>query len=407
MRIAIFSDLYVPSAMGGIVSSIKAQKAELEKLGNEVVIFCPGFENDEENVVLVPSFRSVKINESVIARGPKTIVQFVLDEYPDFAKFDVVHVNYEASCSIAGIMLAKKFGLPLVQTMHGREDMAIRVNVPPSFRSVTALGLERMHAHYLPHDESTKKDRFLAPTHAQALMWKLMVNHAEQADVVVVPADHFGKKLEHYGVEKPIIVVPNGLPEEFTKPEFPVRKYSDGDVLKIVWGSRISKEKRFMEFLQALRQVKRPYVLYAFGGGNSLDESRRYAEKYHLKVKFFGPQPRSKVIERMREAHLGVCASYNFDTQGMVLIEAGATGLPVFLCDPTLVEVVPQGSYILAGGPDATSMAIALDNFEPKQIETMSKKMLKHRQEMAQSVQIKKLLKAYRLAIDTHKNKVK
>ena len=39
MKIAIFSDIYEPSSDGGIVSAIKAQKAELEKLGHEVTIF--------------------------------------------------------------------------------------------------------------------------------------------------------------------------------------------------------------------------------------------------------------------------------------------------------------------------------------------------------------------------------
>lgn len=403
MKIAVFTDLYIPSGTGGIISSIKAQKDELEKLGHEVVVFCPGFENKEKNVVLVPCFSFVKVNGAILARGPKKIVQFVLDEYPDFGEFDVVHVNYEASCSIAGILLAKKFGIPLVQTMHGREDMAIQTNVPVGFRGISAFGLERMHAHYLPHTQKVKKDKFLAPTQVRAWMWKMMVNHANNADVVVVPADHFGKKLEHYGVEKPIVLVPNGLPEEFTEPEFPVREYADGDVLRMVWGSRVSNEKRFMEFLQAVKQMKRPYVLYVFGSGNALKPGKRYARKHNLKVKFFGAQPRSKIIKKMKESHLGVCTSYNFDTQGMVLIEAEATGLPAFLCDPTLVEVIPQGGYIIAGGPDATSMAIALDGFDPKQIEKMSKVMMKHRKETAQSVQIKKLLKAFQLAIDSKK----
>ena len=55
MRIAVFTDLYLEIA-GGIPSSISAQKRELEKLGHEVVVFCPGFKQPEEkNVVILPT----------------------------------------------------------------------------------------------------------------------------------------------------------------------------------------------------------------------------------------------------------------------------------------------------------------------------------------------------------------
>ena len=57
MRIAVFTDIYAPWATGGIVSSIQAQKRELEKLGHTVVVFCPGFDSDDPTVVTVPTFK--------------------------------------------------------------------------------------------------------------------------------------------------------------------------------------------------------------------------------------------------------------------------------------------------------------------------------------------------------------
>lgn len=403
MRIAIFTDIYAPWTYGGIASSVKAQKDELESKGYEVTVFCPGFDAREKNVVTVPSHKWLRINGAVISKRPGVVEKFVLEKFPEFGEFDVVHVHYELSCSLAGVRLAKKFGVPLVQTMHGREDMAVQVNIPHPWKYLAASAMDFLHGRYLPHTIHVKRDKFQAPTRARAKMWELMVNQAEQADVVVSPSEHFARKLEHYGVTKPVVTVSNGVPKELVDMGFKKRKMSDGDVLKMIWNSRVSEEKRIMPFLQALTMLKRPYLLYVYGDGNMLKKAKKYAEKNHLKVKFFGRVKRSKIIERMKEAHLGIMASYNFDTQGMTLLEAEATGLPVFFCDPVMCEVVPQGSFLLAGGPEAAAMAISLENMPVERIEEMSTIMMARRREVLQTTQLKKLLEVYKKAIELHK----
>ena len=87
----------------------------------------------------------------------------------------------------------------------------------------------------------------------------------------------------------------------------------------------------------------------------------------------------------------------------MTLLEAEATGLPVFFCDPDMMEVVPEGSYVIAGGPEPEAMAIALENLPADKVEKMSKKMLKNREKVSQGVQVKNLEKVYREAIREHK----
>lgn len=399
MRIAIFTDIYAPWSYGGIASSIKAQKDELEKLGHKVTVFCPGFKAREKNVIVVPSFKHLKINGAVVAKSPEIIEEFILSKVPDFNKFDVVHVHYEAGCSLAGVRLAQKFDLPLVQTMHGREDQAIAVNVPHPWKWLVATTLRHLHRKYLPYTVRVRKDKYQATTRVRAKMWELMVNQANQAKIVVTPSNHFAKKLEHYGVTQPIVVLSNGVADELVDTEFEPRKLSDGAVLKMIWNSRTSREKRTMAFLKAVAMLRRPYILYVYGTGNDYKRAERFAKKHHLKVKFFGECPRKKIIARMKEAHLGVMASYNFDTQGMTLIEAEATGLPVCFCDPEMLEVVPKESFVLAGGPEPEAIAIVLENMPAEQIEKMSKNMLKHRAEVLQSQQIKRLLLIYKRAM--------
>ena len=396
MKIAVFTDIYAPWSDGGIAASVKAQKDELEKLGHKVTVFCPGFQPREKDVVVVPSFKHLKINGAVLARSPKKVCEYVREQVPDLADYDVIHIHYEAGCSIAGVWLAREFGIPLVQTMHGREDMAIAINVPHPFKYLVASVLNGLHKKYLPHTLKVRRDKYQAPTRTRAKMWELMVNQANQADVVLAPSRHFAHKLEHYGVEKTVEVVSNGIADELVQEDFNERNLDDGAVLKMIWNSRLSKEKRIMPFLQAVAMLRRPYLLYVYGDGNQYKKAQRFAKRHGLKVKFYGRRKRDKIIERMKEAHLGIMASYNFDTQGMTLLESEATGLPVMFCDPEMIEVVPAESYLIAGGPEAVAMAITLENFSADKIKKMSKQMLKHRTDVLQSTQIKKLLKVYK-----------
>ena len=400
MRIAVFTDIYAPWATGGIVSSIQAQKRELEKLGHTVVVFCPGFDSDDPTVVTVPTFKWLKINETAVARTPQEIETAILDQRPEFGReFDLVHAHYEAACSIAGIRLARRFGLPVVQTMHGREDMAIAVNVAPALRFGVAEALDLLHAQCLEHGVEVERDQFQAPTLTRARMWRLMVNHAESADVVVTPTRHFAEKLRHYGVTRPLRVVSNGVDEDLVTQEFQVRRLEEGAPLLMLWNSRVSHEKRIMPFLKAVAQLQRPYHLTVYGDGNDLKKAQRYARQQDLAVEFRGRRPRTEIIRQMGSAQLAIMASYNFDTQGMTLLEAKATGLPVFFCDPNMREVVPEGSYVLAAGPEPEAMAAALEALPARQIEKMSRVMMAHREEALQSAQIQKLLAVYQEAL--------
>ena len=401
MKIAVFTDVFL-EVPGGIPSSIAAQKESLEALGHSVTIFCPGWQK-VSGVEVVPS-RWLSVNGAPLARGPRKVQKWILKRFPDFGeRFDVVHVHYEASCSLAGMLLARKFKLPLVQTMHGREDMAIAVNVPHPFKTVVATVINALHGRFIPHKISVHRDDYLAPSVARAKMWTLMVNHANFADVVVTPSQHFADKLKHYGVSRPIKVVSNGVADadvlkfdKMAEGKSLVRKRVAGEPLRIIWNSRVSHEKRMMPFLQALALMSEPVEVAVFGDGNALSAAQRFAREHKLKVKFYGRVPHEAILSKMLEQHLSVTVSYGFDTQGLTLLEAEATGLPVFFVDPDMKEVVPRGGFVFSG-PEPGEMAEALDALarEPKKIAEMSKVMLGSRVDVLQSTQIRKLISIY------------
>ncbi|MBR0460820.1 glycosyltransferase [Candidatus Saccharibacteria bacterium] len=404
MKIAVFTDAYLEVA-SGIASSIRAQKQDLERLGHEVVLFCPGLKGsvaklpakERKNVIVVPTCRVWHFGGVPMARNPETVKQFILEKYPNFAQFDIVHVHYEAGCSLAGVMLARQFKVPLVQTMHGREDSAIAVNVPHPFKAFVATILNWAHAGYIPHTVKVHKDDYLATSVTRAKMWELMVNHANVADIVITPSKHFAKKLKHYGVKKPIRPLSNGVADDLLVKGAKVRELKEGEPLKIIWHSRISREKRFRGFLLALKDLDVPYELYAYGNGNDFLVAQAMILRWNLKAKLYGSMGRKEIFNKMSECHISALTSYNFDTQSMTLLEAEATGCPVFFCDPDMKEVVPKGSYVCAKEPSAKAMAEALRDLagHPERVKEMSQVMLKHRKEILQSNKINELISIY------------
>ena len=397
MKIAFFSDCYL-DLTGGIVTTINAQKKELEKRGHLVYIFSSSYPKTQKelkelkkfNIFPVKSCRLWGRGLTPIARRPRVIEKQILNQHPEIKDFDVFYVHYEAGCSIAGLRLGKKLGIKTIQVMHGREDIGEQNLVPKGFKTIVATLLNWFHSWYIPHHVKIPKDNYLATTIAGAKMWTLMVNHANFADLVLTPSAHFQKKLLHYGVKKQIKVLPNGVLDEFFIPNLKPKTLNKDEILKIIWHSRVSKEKRIMPFLNALSNVNGKYHLDVYGDGNDLKNAKNFARKNHLNIIFHGPKTFSKIYPEILKSHLDVLNSYNF---GMTLIEAESAGTPALYVDPDLKEVAPASGTILTKSENPKDVADAINDLiaHPEKIEKMSKAMLEHRNEVRVSKIVDKL----------------
>lgn len=409
MRIALFTDIYL-DIPGGIPSSIKAQKSALQKLGYQVTIFCPGGQtnNTEKDLYIVPTHRLLRPNQAPLAKRPKKILHSIKKEYPVFSDyFDLVHVHYEASCSIAGVKLAKEYKLKLIQTMHGREDIAINTNLPAPTKYLVAKLLNTMHSISLGRLSSKterlpKKDSFLIKNSVCQNMWQLMVRQANLADAVISPSAHFAKNLKHYGVKKPIHVISNGVDDSYLQNlSFSIRLFKPNEPLRIIWNSRLSKEKRILPFLQSVANSKHKdrIDLTIIGDGNQMQEAKNFA-KSHLQssqIKFLGIIPHEQIFNFMQNQHISVINSYGFDTQGMTILEAVACGLPILYADPAMDEVVPENGGLRSPNDSVAAMTDTIDQLfaHPALIEEMSKNVIKAKDSVLQSTQINKLLELY------------
>ena len=404
MKIAIFSDCYL-DLTGGITSSINAQKAALEKAGHTVYIFSTGYPKStkelkklaNQNIFQVPSCKYLFRGLTPVSHRPKIIEKWLLREHSEIKAFHIYYIHDESGCSIAVLILSKRLHSATVQVMHGREDMGVTNIIPFGFRTIVATLLNWFHSWHIPHPIKIHRDDYLADTTAKAKMWTMMVNHANYADYVITPSRHFAKKLAHYGVKHKVQIFPNGYPDQNFPANPAVKSLQPGETLKIIWHSRLSGEKRIMPFLQALSQVEGKYHLDVYGSGADLEKAKHYATKHNLNVTFHGNAKFATVQNAILKSHLDVLASYNFDNYPMTLVEAEAAGVPVFICDKDMQEIVPKGSFILSDGPAPTQMAKALNNLlqHPEKIQQMSEIMLKNRNEVLISNRIKILEKYF------------
>ena len=175
--------------------------------------------------------------------------------------------------------MGKRLHIPTVQVMHGREDMGITNIIPFGFRTIVATLLNWFHSWYIPHPIKIHRDNYLADTIAKAKMWTMMVNHANYADLVLTPSEHFRKKLIHYGVKKEIKVFANGFADTLSPSAPIIKTLRPNDELRIIWHSRVSGEKRILPFLRALTRIAHKYRLDIYGDGNDLKKAKRYARE--------------------------------------------------------------------------------------------------------------------------------
>jgi len=439
LRIAIFTDVFL-GIPGGIPSSIRAQKTALESLGHQVTIFCPGTQQDFENplsqfganhdpnIILVPTAKFL-VNGAPFSKWAKEVVRFIEKKYPNLTEsFDFFHIHYEATTSMAGLILAKKYHIKTIQTMHGREDMAIAINVPHPFKTIAATGINLIHRTTLksiskksprpdyqnPEPKKSPslnyqnaKIKNLAPTIARREMWQMMTRQANLADQVITPSAHFAKKLQLFGVTRPISVISNGIADQEIANFTPrIRTYQDHEPLRILWFSRLSKEKRILRFLESLRiaQELEPNFRFIFtiiGDGNQMSKVQKFCKKHfdEASIKILGTIPHQEILQKYtKDQHLSIINSYQFDTQGLTILEAAACNLPVIYADPDMTEIVPNHGGLCAKSPAPRDMAeLLLEIYhQPEIIQKLSQNLAASEKTYLQSHQIEKLLDLYR-----------
>lgn len=361
MHIALFVDYHL-SAIGGVASSVASQAEALESTGHTVTIVSPP--SSEKGVaskfatIELPAVPFVRPNDfPMVIPGKRTddMLEAGLRKRPSI---DIVHVQTNLGVGITGVRYARSHGLPLVQTMHGRDDVFAETTyrLPYLMTFISRMA----HKRYVPHVSHAALE---TDSRTARNAWSVMINHARAADHVVFPSKHFADKFKQRGLDMPMSVISNGIRKPLLDRLRSSRKkkYAPHSPLRLVWIGRMSAEKRPLETIRAVAKLQN-VSLDLYGDGPLTKEAREYVEAHGLnrKIKLMGKKTQDEIVSQLVDYDLLVYPSYGFDNQPMVLLETTAAGVPVVYCDPDLAECMPDAGALLTRTPDSKDLRNAI-----------------------------------------------
>ncbi len=305
MRIGIFTDSYKPYT-SGVVTSITTFNDELTRLGHEVHIFAPSYphyQDEEPNVYRFYSVPSPTNPDFALA----------IPIYPGLGaqvrhlRLDIIHVHSPMIMGRVGLRYANKYNIPLVFTYHTRYDQ---------------------YVHYVP----------VAQDFAKEVTAKYSSSFCNHCDHIIAPSEDIRDIIRENEVRKPVSVIPTGIPlQRFEKgdPEWLRANYDIPPENKILlFVGRLTKEKNIPFLIETFRIVKDKMPrtsLVLTAQGPLEDELKGLCRQLELSshdVVFTGAVPYDTLGNVYHSADLFVFSSLT-ETQGLVLTEAMACGLPV------------------------------------------------------------------------------
>ncbi len=401
MHIVILSD-YPDASLGGPQNSIRAQCSALRELGHTVTMVTPppksGATNDPDTI-FVPGLPYSPFQYPLVMPS-KRCERWIIDELAKRPPIDVIHIQTNIGIGMMGIHIARRLKKPLVQTMHTRDDVYMQETI--KFPLLTTLPAYFIHKLILGTSPTPvyRQDESLSAYYS----WRVMVHHAEQSDIVIVPSRHFAKRLQEHGLTKPIEVISNGINDQLLESiwaELPSSPPKVATPLRAAWVARFSPEKRPMVCLEALKDL--PQVMVDFyGEGVEEIKMRSYIHAHGLeeRAKIHGRVGQLDVIRQIASHDVIIQSSYQFDNQPMVLIEAAAVGVPAVLSDPDLAENLLPNGCIITKTPDSTGLRDTLFDLasHPEKVDAMRAAVWANRTAVLQSSIVEKLIEAYKKA---------
>ncbi|MBS0386973.1 MAG: glycosyltransferase [Proteobacteria bacterium] len=310
MRVLFVSDVYFPR-VNGVSTSIATFRADLATAGVETVLVAPQYAGaaasvDDERVIRVPSSPVPRDPEDRRMRWGE--LRRTLQELRA-RDFDLVHVHTPFLAHYAGVRFARAARLPVVETYHTFFE-------------------EYLH-HYVP---------LLPRALGRRLARAVTRSQCSQVDAVIAPSQPMLDMLRSSGIERPIQVIPTGMPAD---------RYVRGDGARfrrehnlppdrplLLYVGRVAHEKNIgflVESFLAVRRSRPDALLVIAGEGPARASLAAQVARFGLtrEVVFVGYLDRERSLaDCYAAANVFVFASRT-ETQGLVLLEAMAQACPI------------------------------------------------------------------------------
>ena len=337
MKIAMFTNTYLPH-VGGVAKAVKTLEDEYRRMGHEVRVVAPEFEDsaNSDEVLRVPAIQNFNGSDfSVRLPFPTGIRDFNEDFGPD-----LIHSHHPFLLGDAALRESGKLEIPIVFTHHT---------------------LYEDYTHYVPLDSPALKRAAI----------QLATEYCNLCDLVIAPSRSIAELLERRGVTKPIEAIPTGIDAAgFARGDGArFRKQADipADARVIGHVGRLAKEKNLLFLAKAVATRLREdpdAVFLVVGSGSARDEMLDILRESagERQIRAVGSKSGQELFDAYAAMDWFVFASQT-ETQGLVLAEAMAAGKPVVALDgPGVREIVRDGEngLLLDGAADVAEFDQAL-----------------------------------------------
>ncbi len=324
MRIGIFTDTY-PPYINGVSTSIKMMEKALRQKGHQVFIVTVNTENMkykyEENgrVLRIPGIPTGIYDYRLTGIYPVRVLNKIKKW-----NLDVIHSHTEFGVGTFARIVAKQYNIPLVHTYHTMyED----------------------YTHYITHGYFDKSSKKLTEYFTKFYCDKT-------ATELIVPSQKtYALFKDKYKVDRNVHIVPTGIDvERFYAEKLDQNKVKAikkelklKDEKVILYIGRLAEEKNVELLIESQVSLAKKYnsKLLIVGSGPDLEKYKKLAKKLKIEknVIFTGAVPWENVPYYYAQASVFATASTS-ETQGLTVIEAMASGLPVIAAEDKAFEGV-------------------------------------------------------------------
>jgi len=384
MNICMFTNTYLPH-VGGVARSISNFTQDLRNAGHAVMIVAPTFPDHEKHdamdtgVFRVPAIQNFNGSDFSV-RIP---IPFFVDQQIDEFCPDIIHSHHPYLLGDAALRSARRRNLPLIFTHHT---------------------LYEEYTHYVAENPENMK-RFAA---------FLATNYANLCDAVVAPSESIRNLIIERGVSVPVSEIPTGVDISFfAKGDgnfFRQKHHISSASFVIGHVGRLAPEKNLDYLTRAVARAMQKYANAHFlvvGEGPSQEGILSIFKKTALqdRLTFAGSLTGQTLADAYHAMDVFAFASQT-ETQGMVLTEAMAAGVPVIAMDaPGAREVIihgENGSLLESNASEkrfADTLAWIID--APEEIAALSDRARKTAQDFSRERCADKLSRIYADVADT------
>ena len=294
MKIAFFADSYKPY-LSGVTNSAEILVNELRRLGHQVYVFAPhypGHTDTDPDLFRFPSFASgypkFRLAVPLVRRIPE---------------IDLAHSHSPFQAGLLARFIARRRKIPLVYTFHT---------------------LFTKYVHYA---------RFVPKPLAKMGIVSYLQAFCRGTDQIIAPSELAKRVLRSWKIRQPIEVVPSGVEFSLLAPSLPeMRKklrakyHIPADAKVLIYAGRITKEKNIPFLINAFKKLQAHNIyLLLVGGGPLQKELHAHHSKY---IVLTGEVCYPEILHYYPMGDIFIFSSLT-ETQGMVLAEAKANGLPI------------------------------------------------------------------------------